>query len=374
MSAAFSPRRLAAMMLKEFYQIIRDPSTILIAFVLPLILIFLFGFAVNLDTSRTRIGLAVEDNGDAARSLAGAFQSSRWFNVVATGSVGPLKDALVGERVRGIIVIPQDFGRQVAHGSGEIQVITDGSIPNSASFLGSYAEGVRASWAAQRATDHGQAGAPPISVDNRFWFNPGSISRNYLVPGAIAIVMTMIGTLLTALVIAREWERGTMEAIMATSLNMAEFIATKVLPYYVLGLGAITVCTVVAITVFEVPFRGSVFALFVISSSFLFSALGQGLLISATTKNQFIASQIALLTAFLPSLLLSGFIYEISSAPLWVRYVTIFVPARYLIPQLQTVFLAGDDWSLFLPDIGVLLLFGTFFFILTVRANKRRIA
>jgi ABC-2 type transport system permease protein len=374
MSAKFSPRRLSAMMLKEFYQIVRDPSTILIAFVLPFILIFLFGFAVNLDTSRTRIGLAVEDNGDAAKSLASAFQTSRWFDVVATGAVGPLKNALVGEHVRGIIVIPQDFGRRVARGGGDIQVITDGSIPNSASFIGGYAEGVRASWAAQRATDQGRRMSPPITLDSRFWFNPGTISRYYLVPGAIAIVMTMIGTLLTALVIAREWERGTMEAIMATSLSMPEFIATKVLPYYVLGLGAISVCTVMAITVFSVPFRGSVFALFIISSSFLFSALGQGLLISATTKNQFIASQIALLTAFLPSLLLSGFIYEISSTPLWVQYVTVFVPARYLIPQLQTVFLAGDDWSLFLPDIGVLLLFGLFFFFLTVRANKRRIA
>ncbi len=374
MSAPFSARRMSAMMVKEFYQIIRDPSTIMIAFALPIVLIFLFGYAVNLDTSRTRIGVVIEDNGDAAQSLAGAFQSSRWFNVVETGSVGPLKDAMVAERVRGIIVIPQDFGRQVTHGGGTIQVITDGSIPNAASFIGAYAEGVRATWAAQRATDHGRSGAPPITIISRFWFNPGTISRYYLVPGAIAIVMTMIGTLLTALVIAREWERGTMEAIMATSLNMAEFIVTKVLPYYVLGLAAISVCTVVAITVFGVPFRGSGLALFCISSAFLFSALGQGLLISASTKNQFIASQIALLTAFLPSMLLSGFVYEISSAPLWVQYLTVLVPARYLIPQLQTVFLAGDDWGLFLPDIGALLLFGTFFFILTVRANKRRIA
>jgi ABC-2 type transport system permease protein len=362
------------MMVKEVFQIIRDPSTILIAFVLPIVLIFLFGFAVNLDTSRTRIGIALQDGSDSALSLAGAFQSSRWFDVVATGPVDQLKDAIVAGRVRGVVVIPQDFGRSVARGGGSIQVITDGTMPNSASFIAAYAEGTRANWAAQRASDRGQSAAPMMSLDSRFWFNPGSISRYYLVPGAIAIVMTMIGTLLTALVIAREWERGTMEAIMATSLHMGEFIATKVLPYYLLGLGAMTVCTLISTTVFGVPLRGSVPALFIIASAFLFSALGQGLLISATTKNQFLASQIALLTAFLPSLLLSGFIYEISSAPVWVQYVTRLVPARYLIPQLQTVFLVGDDWGLFLPDTGILLLFGGFFFFMTLRANKRRIA
>ncbi|MDE2042821.1 MAG: ABC transporter permease, partial [Alphaproteobacteria bacterium] len=247
MSQPFSPRRFVAMTIKEFYQILRDPSTMLIAFLLPIILISLFGFALNLDTARTRIGLSMQDTGAAATSLAGAYQSSKWFNIVETGDVSHLKDDLVAGRIRGVIVIPQDFSRQVAHSGGTIQAITDGSMPNNASFIGAYAEGVRATWAAQRAADRGQTGTPPISVDQRLWFNPGAVSRYYLVPGAIAIVMTIIGTLLTALVIAREWERGTMEAIMATSLNMAEFIATKIVPYYLLGLGAMAVCTLMAV-------------------------------------------------------------------------------------------------------------------------------
>jgi ABC-2 type transport system permease protein len=184
----------------------------------------------------------------------------------------------------------------------------------------------------------------------------------------------MIGTLLTALVVAREWERGTMEAVMATPLGMGELLATKVLPYFALGLGSMTLCTLIGTFVFDVPFRGSPLALLLISSAFLVPALGQGLLISAALKNQFMASQVALLTAFLPSMLLSGFIFEIESMPRWIQLITYAVPARYLIPSLQTVFIAGDLWGLFLPNMAVMLGFGALFFALAMRATRRRIA
>ena len=376
MSAAFDPRRMRAMLGKEFTQIARDPSTLLIAFVLPVLLIFLFGYGVNLDTARTTIALSRQDDGEAARSLAGAFEQSRWFDVKKTGAIGPLKDALVADEVRGIIVIPDGFSRATAAGGGDIQVITDGSAPNTAAFVAGYAEGVRATWAAGRAAERGERGTarPPIAVEARYWFNPALASRFFLVPGAIAIVMTMIGSLLTALVIAREWERGTMEAIMATPIGMGEFMATKVIPYFVLGIGSMTVCTALAVGLFGVPLRGSPLALLAIASAFLIPALGLGLLISAVTKNQFVASQIALLTAFLPGMLLSGFLFEIGSMPRWVQAVTYIVPARYLIPPLQTVFVAGDNWRLFLPNIAILLGFGAVFFAAAIGANKRRIA
>jgi ABC-2 type transport system permease protein len=281
----------------------------------------------------------------------------------------------VADRIRGIVVIPQDFGRRVAAGrGGEIQVITDGSLPNTASFVAAYAEGVRAAWAAGYGFEQGQRRAPPIVLASRFWFNPELASRYFLVPGSIAIVMTMIGTLLTALVVAREWERGTMEAVMATPLGMGELLATKVLPYFALGLGSMTLCTLIGTFVFDVPFRGSPLALLLISSAFLVPALGQGLLISAALKNQFMASQVALLTAFLPSMLLSGFIFEIESMPRWIQLITYAVPARYLIPSLQTVFIAGDLWGLFLPNMAVMLGFGALFFALAMRATRRRIA
>jgi ABC-2 type transport system permease protein len=371
----FSARRFMAMLVKETLQILRDPSTILIAFVLPPILLLLFGYAVNLDTARTRIGLAVLDRSEAALSLATAFHHSRWFQVDEARSVLPLKADLIAGRIRGIVVIPEDYARRVAAGGGDIQVITDGSLPNTAAFAASYAEGVRSNWAAGRSAEKGQGGASPtIDVAARYWFNPGLASRNFLVPGAMAIVLTVIGTLLTALIIAREWERGTMEAIMATPVSMTEFIATKIAPYFLLGMAAATVCTVMAVTLFGVPFRGSPLALLLIVACFMVPALGQGLFISAATKNQFVASQIALLTAFLPALLLSGFLFEISSMPRWVQVITYIVPVRYLIPLLQSVFLAGDLWTLFAPNLVVLLGFGLLFFIATTRVTRRRIA
>ena len=376
-AALFDARRFAALLVKESLQIVRDPSTLLIAFALPPLLMFLFGYAVNLDTARTRIGLALLDRSEAATSLTAAYLGSRWFDVRVRDSVAPLAADLVAGRVRGIVVVPQDFGRRVATGGADIQVITDGSIPNTASFIAAYAEGVRATWAAARFAERGGgAGAVSagISVAPRFWFNPELTSRYFLVPGSMAVVLTIIGTLLTALIIAREWERGTMEALMATPISMAEFIATKVVPYFLLGLGSALVCTVLAVTVFGVPFRGSPWALLAIVSTFMAPALGQGLFISAATKSQFVASQIALLTAFLPALLLSGFIYEISSMPAWVQVLTYCVPVRYLMPLLQSVFLAGDIWSLFLPNMLVMLGFGLVFFMATVRVTHRRVA
>jgi ABC-2 type transport system permease protein len=376
MRASLSLRRLRAMLLKESLQILRDPSTFLIAFVLPMIMLFFFGYAISLDPTRTRIGLALQDSSAPALSLAQAYENSRWFDVSGARDVATLKRELVAGRIRGIVVIPQDFSRQLQSpgGGAQVQVITDGALPNAAGFVAAYAEGVRATWAARQLSGDGAASGEPLELVPRYWFNPGLSSHFFLIPGSIVIVMTMIGTLLTALVVAREWERGTMEALLATPLTMTEFLATKVLPYFLLGLGSMTLCTLLAVFLFGVPFRGSVLALFAISSAFLVPALGQGLLISAVTKNQFVASQVALLSAFLPSMMLSGFLFEISSMPRIIQWITYVVPARYLVPSLQSVFLVGDLWGTFLRDIAVLLLFGAVFFVLALRATHRRIA
>ncbi|HEV2594675.1 MAG TPA: ABC transporter permease [Sphingomicrobium sp.] len=368
----FNPRRLVALMRKEAAQIVRDPSAILIAFVLPLILLFMFGYAVSLDTSRTRIALVLEDDSEPAMSLATAFVHSPQFHVTVGRSLADVRDRMIDGRVRAVVVIPQDFGRGETHGHPPpIQILTDGSQPNTASFAAAYGEGVRAAWEASRNAEHGVVASPPIGVSQRVWYNPSLKSRNFLVPGSIAIVMTMIGTLLTALVVAREWERGTMEALLATPISMSEFIASKVIPYYLLALASMALCTIIAVLIFGVPFRGSALALFAIASAFLMPALGLGLFISSATKNQFVASQVALLTAFLPTFILSGFIYEIGSMPWPIRMITYLVPARYLIPSLQTVFLAGDLWGLILPDIFAMLAFGFVFFALSFRATRR---
>ncbi|TNE40287.1 MAG: ABC transporter permease [Sphingomonadales bacterium] len=376
MSVGFSLRRLRALFLKETVQILRDPSTFLIAFLLPLILLILFGYGINLDSGKTRIGLVVQDDSQAALSLATTFRNNRWFDVRTARSIEQLKPLIVNDKIRGIIVIPQDFGKKTEKGeTAPIQIITDGSLPNTADFIAAYAEGLRATWAADRAITRGHpelvAKAMPVQLDTRVWFNPSLTSRYFLIPGSIAIVMTMIGTLLTALVVAREWERGTMEAMMATPMQMTEFIASKILPYFTLGLGSMVLCTVLAVMVFGVPLRGSLFALFLIAATYLLPALGLGLFISSATKNQFAASQIALMTGFLPTLLLSGFLFEIPSMPKPIQWLTVIVPARYLVPPLQTVFAAGDIWSLILPNVGIMLLFGIGFFLLSFLTTRR---
>ncbi len=367
-------RRLATLIRKEIFQIVRDPSSILITLVLPALLLFLFGYAVSLDTARTRIGLVVEDASPVTEDLAASFRASPYFSVTYGRDRRQFEDDLVLGRVRGIVVIPATFAADFTAGrEPALQVIVDGSEPNNANFVQSYTQGTVSTWAALRLSE-GVGQTPPITVEQRFWFNPELTSRFFLVPGSIAIVMTLVGTLLTSLVIAREWERGTMEAVMATPVTAAELLIGKIIPYFLLGLTAMTLCLLLAIFVFDVPFRGSLIALYALCATFLIPALGQGLLISAVTKNQFLASQLALITAFLPAFLLSGFLFEIDSMPVVIQWITVIVPARYLIPSLQTVFLAGDIWPMFMRSIVVMLFIGAILFTLAARNIRKRIA
>jgi drug efflux transport system permease protein len=368
-------RRFAALVTKESYQIIRDPSSILIALVLPLILLFLFGYGVSLDATRTKIGLVVEAPTPAARTLAASFEASRYFDVRLGRDRREFTDDLVRGAVKGIVVIPANFAAdQMKHGAvSPIQVIVDGTDPNAASFVENDAQGVLASWARIEQAGNGTS-RPGIDIQQRFWFNPQLTSRFFLVPGSIAIVMTLVGTMLTALVVAREWERGTMEAMMATPVTAAELLAGKVLPYFVLALLSMTLCVLIAVFAFGVPFRGSVLALYALAAAFLVPALGQGMLISAATKNQFLAAQLALISAFLPAFLLSGFLFEIGSMPKIIQWISVIVPARYLIPSLQSVFLSGDIWPMFLRDIAVMLLEGAILFSIAARNTRKRIA
>ena len=366
-AAAFDPTRLAALVRKESLQILRDPSALMIAFILPVVLLFLFAYAVSLDIEGVRLGLVLEDQGAAARELAAAFAATPFFEVRPARDRRQVTGLLVSGEVRGMVVIPQDFERELTAGTPRVQVITDGSQPNTASFVAGYADGVLATWLASRH----ETSAAGITIAQRFWFNPEIESRRFLVPGAVAIVMTMIGTLLTALVVAREWERGTMEAIFSTPAGIFEILLGKLLPYFVLGLAATLGCTLLANTIFDVPLRGSLPALLLLASAFLVPALGQGLLISAATRNQFVASQLALLSGFLPAFLLSGFIFSIESMPGWIQVITAVIPARYFVSSLQTVFLAGDVWPIFVPDILAMLAVGLVFFGLTATSTRK---
>jgi ABC-2 type transport system permease protein len=368
-------RRAFSLARKETFQIFRDPSSILIAFVLPLILLLLFGFGISLDANSIRVGIVVQDARTDARSLVQAFEGSDYFETVTAFDQAALEPGLVSGQLRGLVIIPPDFTERLRRRDpAPIEILTDGSQPNTAQFVANYAQGVYSVWQARRLADAALPVPAAITPQPRFWFNAELTSRYNLVPGSTAVVMTIIGTLLTALVIAREWERGTMEAVLATPVSRVELLVSKILPYFLLGMSSLVLCTLAAVFVFDVPFRGSVFALAAVAAAFLVPALGQGLLISAATKNQFVAAQLALFTGFLPATLLSGFIFEISAMPLPIRTVTTFIPARYFVSSLQTLFLAGDVWSVLWPAILKMLAVGTFFLMLTWLATPKRIA
>ncbi|OQS39613.1 hypothetical protein B0T40_02405 [Chromobacterium haemolyticum] len=374
MSAPVQPARLLALCRKEAMQIVRDPSSILIAFVLPMVLLFIFGYGINLDANKVRIGVVLEDSGAEARRFADALAGSPYLEVRAGHDRAEMRARLAAGEVRGMVVIPADFSAKTTQGRGAAaQLLTDGAEPNTANFLASYLQGAWQVWQAQRAQDRGQPPPAQPQLEPRYWFNPDTVSRNYLVPGSISVIMTIIGALLTSLVVAREWERGTMEALLSTPVTRAELLLSKILPYYLLGMAAMLVCVLAATLLMGVPLRGSWWLLFIVSSLFLGSALGLGLLLSTVTRNQFVAAQGALTAAFLPATMLSGFVFEINSMPPPVQAATYLVPARYFVSALQTLFQAGDIWPVLLLNTGWLLLSACFWLGLTALKFRRRL-
>ncbi|AMN47109.1 ABC transport system permease protein [Steroidobacter denitrificans] len=366
----FDLRRLAALVTKESYQALRDPSTLLIAFVLPVVLLLLFAYAVSLDAKEVRVGVVLESRGAAAQELAAAFSGTRFLDAHFVRDRREVADKLVSGELRGYVVIPQDFEQRLARRGNEplVQIITDGSYPNTANYVENYARGVVQSWRAGLDVP-----AQAVVLEPRYWFNPELESRRALIPGAIAIVMTIIGTMLTALVVAREWERGTMEAVLSTPASVAEILIGKLLPYFVLGMLSTLGAAALAVFVFGVPMRGSLAALLILSAVFMVPALGQGLLISSLARNQFLAAQIALFTGFLPAFMLSGFLYEIDAMPAPIRAITWVVPARYFVDSLKTVFLAGDIWAVFLPNLAAMAVIGALFFMIAKRSTRKNL-
>jgi ABC-2 type transport system permease protein len=372
-------RRLVGLVRKESLQILRDPSSYLIAGVLPLLLLVIFGFGVTLDLRRVPIGVVIEQPTPEADSLLASFRNSRYFTVRLARHRSEVADDLVSGRLKGVVVLAADFADRLGRGeTAPVQVIVDGSDPNTAGLVMNYVQGVWANWLQQEAVARSNLAArpeaqPPVTAEPRYWYNPELNSQNYLIPGSVAITMTLIGTLLTALVIAREWERGTMEALLATPVRKSELLLGKIIPYFVLGMGAMGLSVAVAVVGFGVPFRGSVAALALVSAVFLAAMLALGLLISTVTKNQFAASQAALIAAFLPAFELSGFIFEIDSMPWPIRLLTYVLPPRYYVASLQTLFLAGDVASMLVPATLALAAIAAVLFTLLVRATKLRL-
>jgi ABC-2 type transport system permease protein len=369
-------RRMRALMVKEFFQIIRDPSSILITVFLPLLLIFLYGSGVSLDLDHLRVGLVVEDTAPDVQSFAKSLTDSRYFDVKIVRDRRDLHDDLTSGAIRGMFIVPSYFTqyRNRPDKIAPIQVIADASETNTANFVQNYAQGVFANWLVQEAISQGiQIQTPLISSQPRFWYNEQLESRFFLLSGSLAIIMTLIGSLLTALVVAREWERGTMEALMSTTVGIWELVMAKVIPYFCLGMISMIICVFLSIVFYDLPLRGSFLVLLLVSALFLFCALGLGLMISTITKNQIFAYQITLITAFLPAYILSGFLFEIHSMPKWIQILTYIVPAKYFVQSLQSLFLVGNVWPLILLDMIPIVGIGLIFFLITASKTAKRL-
>lgn len=366
--------RMRGLVRKEFYQVIRDPSSIAIAFIMPFILLILFGYGVSLNAKHVPIAIVLEDKSSEAADFVAEFQGTEYFKPLVMSNVSTAREKMKIHQIKAIIVIKQDFARKLStYSEAAIQVIIDGVDSNDGRLVEGYVEGTWLRWIDHTAQKRGIQAAVPVQVQQRIWFNSEVRSENFLVPGLIAVIMTLIGALLTALVMTREWERGTMEALQATPIKMREIILSKLITYFILGIGGMLLSVVTAIWLFRVPLRGSFIILFITSSLFLLVALGMGLLISSITKKQFVASQIAIIATYLPAFLLSGFIFDIASMPLVVQGITYILAARYFVAILQTVFLAGNIGSIIIPNSLALIVMAIVLFGFISWKSKKRL-
>jgi ABC-2 type transport system permease protein len=346
--------RIRSLVIKESRQIFRDPSSVAIGIVLPVLLILLFGYGLSLDVTNIPVAIVLEDPSPDAAEVAAGFQLSPYFEAQMMTSMQQAERLMLDRQVDGIVRIRPDFARHLSLGDAEVQVLVHGTDANRARIIQVYAQSAVGEWAARRTAEGRAIAAGPVTIRDRMWFNEANDSRHFLVPGLIVLIMTLIGALLTAMVMSREWERGTLEALFVTPVRVDEIILGKTIPYFVLGMMGLALCIISGKFLFHVPLRGSIAVLVGVSMLYLLVSLGIGLLISSAVKSQFVASQLTLLITFLPAVLLSGFLFDLRSMPAAVRLLTYILPARYYVSLLQSIFLAGNVWSIIVPNVIIL--------------------
>lgn len=354
-------RILKALIKKEFLQIIRDPSSIIIAFVLPLLSILIYMYGVNLDSVKVTLGIKNDDANSEISTLVKSFGHSKYVDSVVFDNEKDLTEAITRSKIKGAVIIPNDFSTNLSRGkAGDLLIITDGSEVNTANYVQSYSTAIANGWL---NTSKFRRFVTPSVVNSelRIWYNQDLNSHYFILPGSISVTMTLIGILLTALVVAREWERGTMEALLSTNVRKIDIVLGKYIPYFTLGMISMMFNVFLCVGIFKIPFRGNYLILFAVSGLFLFTLLGVGLLISSKLKNQFLASQVSLGIGFLPALLLSGLMFPINSMPKFFQILTMILPPRYFITFIESEFMAGGVNSIrwinafFLTILGLLL-------------------
>ena len=369
--------RFSALTVKEFRQIFRDVSSILIGIVLPCLLIFIFGFGLSLDVNNVPVAIVMENSTPAVREVLSGFNGSRYFSPRWVPSMHEAERLMRDMEVNAIIRTGSDFDSRLKRGEAEVQLILHGTDSTTANLVQQYSTAAILLHA-QKALD--RRGASPrasrtgsAEIQPRVWFNEASVSTWYLVPGLVVIVMTLVGAFLTALVMAREWERGTLESLFVTPAGRAEILLSKIIPYFLLGMAGLALCLIASRWIFRVPLRGSLSLIVLCSALYLVVALGLGLLISSVTRSQFLACQAALMISVLPSIMLSGFLFDLRSIPAIARIAGSVLPATYYMDLLKTLFLAGDNMATILKNSAALLGYAVLFLALAARFTRKKL-
>ncbi|HUF75486.1 MAG TPA: ABC transporter permease [Longimicrobiales bacterium] len=370
------PVRLRAIARKEWIQLRRDRRSMILAFVLPLFLLLFFGYAITWDVDDIPIAVLDLDKTRESRELVEALVASGYITVTEhLASADQVEARLVGDQALGVLTIPPGYAVDLAAPTraAQVQLLLDGSDANTSTIALNYADAIVARHGARVALG-GRPLEPPISLESRAWYNPDLESRHMIVPGLIAVIMSIIAAMLTALTIAREWERGTMEQLASTPVSRLEVVVGKLLPYLGIGLFDVAVTVAAGMLIFGTPLNGSVLLLGALTLLFLIGALGLGIFISAAVKSQVLATQIAMVSTYLPAVLLSGFLFDIASMPVVLRGVTFLIPARYFVTVTRGIFLKGVGAQVLWPQATLMLLYAVLGLTLATRAFRKELA
>lgn len=365
-------RRLRALVRKEFLQLGRDRSSLLLGVFLPLLLILLIGYGISLDVKNVPIAVVLEDASPAARRAVSFLDGSDYFSPYYVTSLKEGESLLRRRDAEAILVLPPDFSRQLAHGQARAQAILYGVNTTTAMTAQGYLETGFMAMAAEAA--YSAPHAPGyVTTESRLWFNDANTSTWFFIPGLIMLIMTIVGVFLTAVVMAREWERGTFESLFVTPVQAAELILAKMIPYFCVAMAGMILCLLAGRFLYELPLRGSLLLILGTSMLYLIVALGIGLTISAVTKKQFVACQIALLVSFLPSVMLSGFLFDLHSQPLVIRVISQLFPTTYYLQILKSLFLTGNHWPLLVKNSLLLAGYAVFFLGLAGHITRKKV-
>lgn len=368
-------RRLLALINKEMKQLFRDNSSLLIGIVIPIMLLFLMGFGLSMDIKNIPTAVVLEDNSPTVRQMTAFMQGSEYFEPTYVTSMKEAEQLMLNRKVDAILRVPPDFTRKLYKNEAKLQLIIYGVEVSATSAKGYLQAGIM-QWASLNASKYVSSigtGKGQVTVESRIWFNDANTSTWYFVPGIIIMVVTLVGVFLTSLVMAKEWERGTLESLFVTPVRILEIVLSKMIPYFFVATLGLTLCLLAARFVFSVPVHGSMLMIILVSFIYLFVTLGMGLTISSVLKSQFVACQVALTVSLLPTMMLSGFIFDLRSVPKFVSVIGHVLPATYYLETLKSLFLAGNNWPMLIKNTFILAAYAVFFVSMSFYVTKKNV-